>query len=81
MGSEMCIRDSGTKQYLQILHLAAVNSESEVEAAIAVLMEGKIIPTINKIKDLLNIKSQEKVEVHVDQPVVNQYDSLLELVA
>jgi hypothetical protein len=44
-------------------------------------MEGKIIPTINKIKDLLYIKSQEKVEVHVDQPVVNQYDSLLELVA
>ena len=34
-----------------------------------------------KIKDLLNIKSQDKVEVHVDQPVVNQYDSLLELVA
>jgi hypothetical protein len=72
---------NGTKQYLQILHLAAVNSESEVEAAITVLMEGKIIPTTNKIKDLLYIKSQEKVEVHVDQPMVNQYDSLLELIA
>lgn len=72
---------NGTKQYLQILHLAAVNSESEVEAAITVLMEDKIIPTTNKIKDLLYIKSQEKVEVHVDQPMVNQYDSLLELIA
>eukprot|EP00924_Labyrinthula_sp_SR-Ha-C_P006345 snap_masked-scaffold_31-processed-gene-3.16-mRNA-1 protein AED:1.00 eAED:1.00 QI:0/0/0/0/1/1/2/0/157 len=60
---------NSTKQYLQIFYLAAVNSESKVEAAIAVLMEGKIIPTINKIKDLLNIKSQEKVEVHDDQPV------------
>ena len=72
---------NGTKQYLQILHLAAVNSESEVEAAITVLMEDKIIPTTNKIKDLLYIKSQKKVEVHVDQPMVNQYDSLLELIA
>ena len=72
---------NGTKQYLQILHLAAVNSESEVEAAITVLMEDKIIPTTNKIQDLLYIKSQEKVEVHVDQPMVNQYDSLLELIA
>jgi hypothetical protein len=44
-------------------------------------MEDKIIPTTNKIKDLLYIKSQEKVEVHVDQPMVNQYDSLLELIA
>jgi len=44
-------------------------------------MEGKIIPTTNKIKDLLYIKSQEEVEVHVDQPMVNQYDSLLELIA
>jgi hypothetical protein len=72
---------NGTKQYLQILHLAAMNSESEVEAAISILMEGKIAPTINRIKELLYIKSQAKVEVHVDQPVVKQYDSLLELVA
>jgi hypothetical protein len=72
---------NGTKQYLQILHLAAVNSESEVEAAISILMEGQITPTINRIKELLYIKSQEKIVVHVDQPVVKQYDSLLELVA
>lgn len=72
---------NGTKQYLQILHLAAVNSESEVEAAISILMESKIAPTINRIKELLYIKSQAKVVVHVDQPVVKQYDSLLELVA
>ena len=72
---------NGTKQYLQILHLAAVNSESEVEVAISLLMEDKITPTINRIKELLYIKSQEKVVVHVDQPVVKQYDSLLELVA
>lgn len=72
---------NGTKQYLQILHLAAVNSESEVEAAISILMEDKITPTVNRVKELLYIKSQAKVEVHVDQPVVKQYDSLLELVA
>lgn len=72
---------NGTKQYLQILHLAAVNSESEVEVAISLLMEGKITPTINSIKELLYIKSQEKIVVHVDQPVAKQYDSLLELVA
>jgi hypothetical protein len=72
---------NGTKQYLQMLHLAAVNNESEVEAAISILMEGNIAPTINKIKELLYIKSQEKIVVHVDQPVVKQYDSLLESVA
>jgi hypothetical protein len=74
-------RVNGTKQYLQMLHLAAVNSESEVEAAISILMEGNIAPTINRIKELLYIKLQEKIVVHVDQPVVKQYDSLLELVA
>jgi len=71
------VQNSIYKYYI----LAAVNSESEVEAAITVLMEDKIIPTTNKIKDLLYIKSQEKVEVHVDQPMVNQHDSLLELIA
>jgi hypothetical protein len=72
---------NGTKQYLQILHIAAINSESEVDAAISILMEDKITPTVNRVKELLYIKSQAKVEVHVDQPVVKQYDSLLELVA
>jgi hypothetical protein len=72
---------NGTKHYLEILHLAAVNNESEVEAAIAALMESRITPTIEKIKNLLYIKSQGKAVVHVDQPIVEQYDSLLELVA
>ena len=72
---------NGTKQYLQILHLAAVNSESEVEAAIVILLEGKISPTLSRIKELLYTQSKDKTVVHVDQPVVKQYDSLLELVA
>jgi hypothetical protein len=72
---------NGTKHYLKILHLAAVNSESEVEAAISILMESRITPTLNEIKELLYIKSEEKIAVRVDQPVVGQYDSLLELVA
>ena len=72
---------NGTKQYLQILHIAAINSESEVDAAISILMEDKITQTVNRVKELLYIKSQAKVEVHVDKPVVKQYDSLLELVA
>lgn len=72
---------NGTKQYLQILHLAAVNSESEVEAAISILIESNIVTTIDRIKELLHTKSQAKTVVHVDQPVVKQYDALLELVA
>jgi hypothetical protein len=72
---------NGTKQYLQILHLAAVNSESEVESAIIILSESGITPTIKQVRDLLDSKSQQKVVVHVDQPTVKQYDSLLELVA
>ena len=72
---------NGTKQYLQILHLAAVNSESEVESAITILLESGITPTIKQVRDLLDSKSQQKVVVHVDQPTVKQYDSLLELVA
>ena len=72
---------NGTKQYLQILHLAAVNSESEVEVAISILMEDGISPTVNKIKELLHTNSRNQLAVHVDQPTVKQYDSLLELVA
>jgi hypothetical protein len=44
-------------------------------------MESRITPTIEKIKNLLYNKSQGKAAVHVDQPIVEQYDSLLELVA
>lgn len=63
------------------MHLAAVNSESEVESAITILLESGITPTIKQVRDLLDSKSQQKVVVHVDQPTVKQYDSLLELVA
>ena len=52
-----------------------------MEAWPVILLEDKINPTLSRIKELLYNQSKDKTVVHVDQPVVKQYDSLLELVA
>ncbi len=44
--------------YLRILHVAASTLQSEVEAALAILLEGKCVPRIEAVKDLCFLPEQ-----------------------
>jgi hypothetical protein len=43
------------REYLQLLHLAAGSSESEVETALLLLLEAKSPPTVEAVRDLLGL--------------------------
>ena len=43
------------REYVQLLHLAAGNSESEVETALVLLLEAKSPPTVEAVRDLLGL--------------------------
>jgi hypothetical protein len=73
---------NGTKEYLKILQQAAIGSESEIESAIEILIDQNIMPTVERIKELLDSSNKKKiVVVHVNKPIVSQYDSLLKQIA
>ena len=65
------------KQYLKILQLAAIGSENEVESALKILLRSKIIPNLDKVKELLHITNYSIPQVKVNMPVLSNYDSLL----
>ena len=43
------------REYVRVLHLAATTSESEVDTALALLLEAKIPPTVEGVRDLLGL--------------------------
>ena len=45
---------NGTKQYLQILQLAAIGSESEISTALDILINNKVVPSYNEVQELIN---------------------------
>ncbi len=65
------------KSYLEVLHLAAINNEGDVAAAIELLLEDKSLPTLKNIKELLDIPTTEIPIVEVLAPNLNQYDELI----
>lgn len=40
-------------EYLHLLHLAASTSEREVDAALALLLEQGVVPTLDKVRSLI----------------------------
>lgn len=64
------------KQYLQILFLAASEGEQKVEKVLDELLSCKIMPEIDRVKELL---SPQKVipAVQIMAPLLQQYDSLI----
>ncbi len=67
--------------YLRILHLAASTMQSEVEAALALLLDSNTVPRIEAVKDLCMTPQQR---VAKEMPTLapfavdlNQYDALL----
>ena len=72
---------NGTKQYLQILQLAAIGSQSEVETALELLLSSKISPSFEEIQALLKTSICKVTGVKVMLPSLDDYDSLLTKVA
>jgi len=69
---------SADKNYLQLLHLAAIGSESEVCLAIEMLIEDNIIPMALEVKKLVESKLGITPQIKVQVPRLNDYDSLLQ---
>lgn len=70
--------DKADKEYLLILHQAAVGSETETALALEILLEQGTVPSAERLRQLTSL--QPKVpEVSVHQPSLKRYDSLLKL--
>jgi hypothetical protein len=65
---------TGDGEYLKVLHLAATTSESEVETALQLLLEGKTLPTFKAVQELVRplIPSLSRFV-----PDLSRYDQLL----
>lgn len=67
--------------YLRILHLAASTMQSDVEAALCLLLDGKVMPRIEAVKELCLLPEQRAAkEVPAIAPFavdLEHYDSLL----
>jgi hypothetical protein len=63
-------------EYLRLLHLAAMEGENNVETALGLLIELKVEPCEQAVKDLLKTKHSVP-DVIVMTPDLGRYDSLL----
>ena len=66
------------RDYVRVLHLAATTSESEVETALALLLEAKTPPTVEAVRSLLGL-SRLAVAPSLATPCLDltTYDTLL----
>jgi transposase len=67
--------------YLRILHLAASTMESDVEAALNLLLEEGLVPEIDRVKALVSPPEPEHPELSLPEVDLSEYDGLLEGVA
>lgn len=66
------------KEYLSILHLAAMGSEQDVEVALAMLLEANQLPSLATVRELVQSDCQSAVPaVYVAAPDLCSYDVLL----
>jgi hypothetical protein len=60
------------------LHLAAMASEQDVEAALATLLESKQLPLFSSVKGMVEeVCSSPWPDVHIPEPELSSYDDLL----
>jgi hypothetical protein len=65
------------KEYLSILHLAAMSSEQDVEAALAMLLEAEQLPLLIAVRELVQSYPNEVPAVYIAAPDLCSYDVLL----
>jgi hypothetical protein len=64
--------------YLRILHLSASTLESEVEAALSLLLEQGDVPRVERVKALVSSPTAEVPQIPVYDVDLKDYDELLE---
>ena len=66
------------KHYVRLLHLAASTSESEIETAIRLLLDQRVVPTFDAVRDLVRPPTAQQVP-QLGAPVLDLsvYDRLL----
>lgn len=66
------------RDYVRILHLAASTSESEVETALALLLEASTLPRFDAVRDLVHPPhSTEVLALSTPHLDLSPYDNLL----
>ncbi|MBX9571786.1 MAG: IS21 family transposase [Candidatus Obscuribacterales bacterium] len=65
------------REYLAILHQAAMDNEQDVEAALELLLEQDQVPTVSAVKELARKKQPEVPTICIDVPDLCSYDRLL----
>src|SRR5579864_1346376 len=72
------VPERADRHYVRLLHLAASTSESEVEAALTLLLEQRVVPTFDAVRDLARPPAAQPMP-QLSQPVLDLsvYDRLL----
>jgi transposase len=66
------------RDYVRILYLAAGTTESEVEAALSLLLEGGVLPTFDAVRDLVRVPQATAVPLLAPARLdLTSYDRLL----
>jgi hypothetical protein len=73
---------NGAKQYLQILQLAAIGSEINVQLALELLINSHSVPSLAEVETLLKVPySPQTIDINIIDPSLSDYDLLLNLAA
>jgi hypothetical protein len=65
-------------EYVKVLHLAATTSETDVETALALLLETKTTPTMAAVRDLTHLPQTDSVpQIQVPTLDLSTYDQLI----
>jgi len=66
------------QEYVRLLHLAATTSETEVETALALMLEASTLPTFVSVRDLVKLP-QPRVVPQIQAPILDllPYDQLI----
>ncbi len=72
------VPERADRHYVRVLHLAASTAESEVEAALGLLLDQGVTPTFDAVRDLVRTPSVQRVP-ELSSPVLDlsTYDRLL----
>ena len=66
------------REYVRVLHLAATTSESEVDTALALLLEAQTLPTVEAVRELLGLERSTTLPSMAVPPLdLTAYDRLL----
>lgn len=72
-------QERADKEYLRVLHHAAMTGETDTELALVALLEAGHPPLLAAVKELTNVKQTTVPEVHIPAPDLCSYDELLSL--